>query len=303
MRPIRFEPYLIEEVVFLRVKQAEALGQKDLVRSFHEARTLLYAKADEEDLKQGFQDMAWSFFRSFGLDQYFLDLFQEFPLLLASDLNVHVKSTFHKNQERAELFVDTFSQTLIVSLRVHQLLDISRLAPFLRHELMHISDMLDLEFHYDPKPVLGGTGQIEEELVRDRFRVLWNLYVSVRLAQSGRTPYMPFDDLKGEFEKSFSHLEGDGKEKVIRDFLERKRWTQSDLIQLARNDRSNRLLGEGGLRCPLCHFTSYEGKRFWGAEHRPIMNEIQNDFPGWTSSEGLCTQCFDLYDSRVRVTT
>jgi hypothetical protein len=107
--------------------------------------------------------------------------------------------------------------------------------------------------------------------------------------------------LRGEFERSFSHIDDAEKAKIIRNFVGQKKWTQAELLQLARNERINKPLGEGGLRCPLCHFTSYEDKRVWTAEQQPIVVEIQRDFPKWNPTEGLCSQCFDLYSSRVEM--
>jgi hypothetical protein len=301
MRPIRFEPYFIEEAVFLRIKQIEALGQKESAHSFHQGRTRIYETVEKEGQPKAFQDLNATFFSDLCLDKNFQDIFQEYPLLQSSGMDVYVKSTFQKRQERSELFVDGSARTLILSLRVLQTLDLGLLAPFLRHELMHISDMVDPDFQYDPNPVMGGTGQVEEELIRDRFRVLWNLYVSARLVGRGHAPLIPFNNLRGEFERSFSHIDEVEKAKIIQNFVGQKKWTQAELLQLARNERINKPLGEGGLRCPLCHFTSYEDKRVWTAEHQPIVVEIQRDFPKWNPTEGLCSQCFDLYSSRVEM--
>ena len=336
MHPIRFEPYFIEESVFLRIKQlenavipAKAIASGDqavnfsknnvenldprlrgdddqdrsnrtMVRSFHERRTHIYETVGKEGQKQAFQTLNESFFRALGLDKSFSDHFQEFPLLQSSDIDMYVKSTFQKRQERSELFIDGSARTLILSLRVLQAIDPQLLAPFLRHELMHISDMVDPDFQYDPNPAMGGVGQVEEELIRDRFRVLWNLYVSARLVQRGHEPFIPFNNLKGEFEQSFSHIDEEAKAKVIQNFVGQKKWTQAELLQLARNERINKTLGEGGLLCPLCHFTSYEDKRVWSEDQHPLIAEIQKDFSAWGPAAGLCSQCFDLYSSRVR---
>lgn len=299
MRPIRFEPYFIEEAVFLRIKQIEALGQKESAHSFHQGRTRIYETVEKEGQPKAFQDLNATFFRDLCLDKNFQDIFQEYPLLQSSGMDVYVKSTFQKRQERSELFVDGSARTLILSLRVLQTLDLGLLAPFLRHELMHISDMVDPDFQYDPNPVMGGTGQVEEELIRDRFRVLWNLYVSARLVGRGHAPLIPFNNLKGEFERSFSHIDEVEKAKIIQNFVGQKKWTQAELLQLARNERINKPLGEGGLRCPLCHFTSYEDKRVWTDEEQLMILEIKKDFSAWSPGQGLCSQCFDLYSSRV----
>ncbi len=103
MRPIRFEPYFIEEAVFLRIKQIEALGQKESAHSFHQGRTRIYETVEKEGQPKAFQDLNATFFRDLCLDKNFQDIFQEYPLLQSSGMDVYVKSTFQKRQERSEL--------------------------------------------------------------------------------------------------------------------------------------------------------------------------------------------------------
>lgn len=295
---IRFEPYFIEEAVFLRIKQIESLGQRESVRSFHDERTRVYTAVSVQDRERAFQDFHLRCFRDLGIEKIFLDVFQEFPLLGAHDLSVQIKSTFRKEREGAELFVNESSHLLAVSLRVSQILNPPGLQRFLRHELLHISDMVDPDFQYDPRPLLGGVGQVEEELIRGRFRVLWDLYVTSRLIHRGKEPFLPLADLQVQFEKAFSNLDSGERSAILKKLIDQKR-TQADLIALAQNDRFNKTLGEGGLRCPLCHFTSYGDKRTWNHAQSPIINEIKKDFPRWNTTQGLCSQCFDLYSSRV----
>lgn len=298
---IRFEPYFVEEAVFLRIQAAEKLGQKDSVRLFHEERARLYETVSKAEQESKFRTFYLKHFHSLEIEKIFTDVIREFPLLQSSDLQVLVKSTFRKNQEAADLFVDPPVLRLVINIRVPQILNPSYVGRFLRHELLHVSDMLDPAFHYSPKPELGGVGGVENNLIRERFRLLWDLYVSSRLIQSDHEPLIPLIDLKQNFERSFAYLDDARKAEIIAEFVGQKKWTQAGLVRLARNDRVNKSLGKGGLRCPLCHFTSYENVRVWTPEQAPVIYEVRKDFPGWKSREGLCTQCYDLYESRARL--
>ena len=94
-------------------------------------------------------------------------------------------------QEGAELFVRPADdgrpsdRTATVRLRAEMLVDPPRLEPFLRRELRYVADMVDPAFAYEP--TLGQTESVaQENLLRDRYRVLWAAYVDGRLAQQGR---------------------------------------------------------------------------------------------------------------------
>lgn len=298
---IRFEPYFVEEAVFLRIQEIEKSGKKYPVRLFHEERSRLYETVSKADQESKFRTFYLKHFHSLEIEKIFTDVIREFPLLQSSDLQVLVKSTFRKNQEAADLFVEPPILRLVMSLRVPQILNPSYVGRFLRHELMHVSDMLDPAFHYSPKPELGGVGGVENNLIRERFRLLWDLYVSSRLIEGDHEPLIPLSELKQNFERSFSYLDDARKAEIIAEFVGKKKWTQAGLVRLARNDRVNKSLGKGGLRCPLCHFTSYEDTRTWTSSQNAIVDEIKSDFADWTTAQGLCTQCYDLYESRARL--
>ena len=75
---------------------------------------------------------------------------------------------------------------------------------------------------------------------------------------------------------------------------------QVDLLDWAGDPRSVKVLGEGGLRCPLCDFTSFDPVEHWGDETVAVVSEIKKDYPLWEPKQGICPQCFDLYGLRVK---
>ena len=72
------------------------------------------------------------------------------------------------------------------------------LTRYCRHELMHISDMLDPVFGYDPDTKVGQNPG-EETLILHRYRMLWSLSVDSRLTAAGKEPMLRKEDRFKEF--------------------------------------------------------------------------------------------------------
>ncbi len=90
--------------------------------------------------------------------------------------------------------------------------------------------------------------------------------------------------------------------KSIWDNLESGRTlTQEGLLQFAKDERILKNLGEGGTRCPLCHFPTHIKSDVNLSASAAIIEEIKNDFPLWNPQEGLCRQCFEMYSSKEKV--
>ena len=66
---------------------------------------------------------------------------------------------------------------------------IPALTRYCRHELMHIHDMLDPTFGYDPDTRVGQNPG-EETLILHRYRMLWNISVDSRLTVMGKEPML-----------------------------------------------------------------------------------------------------------------
>ncbi len=60
-------------------------------------------------------------------------------------------------------------------------------------------------------------------------------------------------------------------------------------------------LGEGGLRCPVCDFTSHDFIRICKDENMFSADEVKKHHPNWDPSQGLCPQCFKLYSFENKV--
>ena len=183
---------------------------------------------------------------------------------------------------------------------MRRVLDLTFLESFLRHELTRISDMLSFDFQYSPHPVFGGKNEIENNLIRERFRLLWDSYIDARARGKGFKTIKAYEEQKEEFERKFFFLAVLEREQILTKIQGCENLMQIDLLNWAGDPRSVKVLGEGGLRCPLCDFTSFNPIKHWGAETLSVVNEIKKDHPQWEPSQGICAQCFDLYGLKIK---
>ena len=305
---IRFDPALVEEAVFLELKRRRACGDRHMAAVFHAQRSSLYGAsgaADERDAR--FQQLAEGYFHEQGLAELVTKRFEELPLVAALVQTTRVQRVWSRKEERVELYIRPVpdgrasieaSTTLLLGLQAACCLNRDELVAFLRHELMHISDMLDPSFAYEPHPEFGGECETEDDLTRERFRLLWNVWVAGRMRRN-EWPLPDAERSSRGLDRAFASWEPRRRCAVLQDLGSRNRCTQRELLELAKDERLTRMLGAGGVRCPLCHFPTRDGIRVWDGELAPIAQAIHADHPDWTPTQGACVQCADLYRARV----
>jgi len=295
---INFDSTFIEEAVFLlmRAKQGDVF-----FTGFYNEKEEIYQKAtSNEEREDAFKLLYERYFCTLGLEEFFLNICKDFPQLYKPETRVVVKRVWNKKREEAELYVHPHQKTVYLGILVRRMLDLVFLESFLRHELMRISDMLSYNFQYSPHPVLGGKNEIEDNLIRERFRLLWDFYIDVRLREKKFQTVKSYDEYKEEFERKFFFLDPLERERILIKIHGCESLMQIDLLSWAGDPRSIKVLGEGGLRCPLCDFTSFTSMDLCGAETISVVNEIKKDYPHWDPQQGICSQCFDLYGLKIK---
>lgn len=221
--PVKFEQAFLEDAVFLSIKSHEDRGDSALVRSFNTQKDLLYEKkADEKAFREFYENQ----FKRLGLGAVFESVLSEHAFFHDSRMRVFVRRVFNRKHEGGELYVDGGFKTVLLNIQAGRFLDPTWLKNFLRRELLRVSDMLDPGFDYSPQAPLGGVNDAENDLIREIFSALWNRYIHSRL---------------------------DGPA-----FFESKRFTQGQLIEMAKDERASNDLKEGRLICPLCGFPSFD---------------------------------------------
>ncbi|MBI4042915.1 MAG: hypothetical protein HY391_05510 [Deltaproteobacteria bacterium] len=299
-RKIYFDPILVEEVVFLEINRAEKSGNISLSKRFFSERERLYEqKRDAERGGDSFHSFYVRYFQELGFQSIFEKAIASFNILCGIELSVIVLRVWRDQDEGAELYGDDERKTVRISIRVTRFFDRESLSGFLDQELLHISDLLDPAFCYPENSFLGeaslgGLSDMENNVIRGRFRLLWNIYVEARLQKMGKKRLMTTEERRKEFETSFSHWSREEIDRVFARLISGSSFAFEDLVELARNARLAKPIGLGGLRCPLCHFPSYQGITNWeGSRH--VVELIKRDFPSWESAEGACLQCYELY--------
>lgn len=296
--PLRYDPGLVEEAVF------RAIESHPERKKFYKERDRIYGIKHPEEREQAFQDLHGTWFSHLGLADQIEKAIREQPLLSSGVKSCLVARAPGKNEEGAELFVNPDEKigskdrrTVSIFLRPESLLDPSALLTFLRHELMHIADMLDPAFGYEPALPRAEGGPTHDRLLKERYRVLWGATIDGRMVRRGWAP----DSLRAErlleFCRTFPMF-GQKSESLFSRFFDRDRHTHGELVAFILDPRA--LTGvpgtpQLGSRCPLCCFPTYTFKPEPERLPKELVIRITRDFPSWQPSHGLCAQCADLY--------
>jgi hypothetical protein len=152
--------------------------------------------------------------------------------------------------------------------------------------------MLDPAFGYARDLGASGRTRAEQELVRSRYFVLWNLAID-RIEE----PPVSGAARRAQVDRAFAALEPGQRARLAAHFRDPSFRTHATLLAAARDPWE--FLGEPrrgpvkGQPCPLCGFPTYD----WDPE--PPAELIAADFPRWDASHGACRLCSDLYRAAV----
>ena len=299
---IAYDPKLLEEVVF-----GEARGNSSLMDEYRRAVEPLYEQSGEREA--GYARVHLDLFEKWGFGDRLGDALREFPVLEEKLEKISIFRTASKKDERADLT----GNVKAVGLRImpSRFFDPQGMSRFLRHELTHISDMLDDDFGYRNERVGRSPG--EEYSIISRYGVLWDMYIDGRLSSLGKETERGKMERLQEFSLAFpilSHAQKlSGSERI---------WggvglTHDDLLSMAREPA--KVLGADvevpqdlkgvmipGSPCPLCRFPAHD----WGdlsdrGDDDRLMELIREDFPQWEHNDGICERCLELYDLKVGV--
>ncbi|MBM4263652.1 MAG: hypothetical protein FJ145_19770 [Deltaproteobacteria bacterium] len=292
--PIHYEPKLVEEAVF----QA---GYTSAPAQLNIARDRLYEIADGEQRERAFQALYRTWFAKLGLSLTIEKALQEQPLIAESVGACFVVYAAHAKQEGAELYVKDERRTLRLALRPAALRNADALQSFLRKELFHIADMLDPAFGYEPTLPKSPDGPTYDNFITHRYRALWNITITGRIARRGWLAPTAREEALNEFIAAFPMLQENG-EKLFSRFYDSDHPRHAELTPLAFDPAAtvdgSRPHSAQATHCPLCKFPTYAfepAPQNLGAD---TQAEITADFPDWSPEKGLCNQCADLYRGR-----
>lgn len=171
----RYDPALIEQAVFMMSRRDPALENE-----LHEALDPLYALPNRRERDRRFAELYAGFFERLRLSAPLDQLLADFPEVTGCVDDCVIGPAHRARTQGAELFVDPKGRkTLLVLLLPEMLLNIEKITDALRRDLMHVMDMLDPAFAYNALDL--PCSEPHEILIRDRYGMLWSVYVEGRL--------------------------------------------------------------------------------------------------------------------------
>ncbi len=303
MQPYRidYQPQLVEEAVLLAMRGHEDEGL------FRWERDQIYERFEAEEREAAFQQVHRSWFEILKLQQPLLECFETWPILREASSRCMVMKARAPKEAGAELYRDSAhanaEQIILIQITPALLTQPSACLAFLRHELLHVVDMLDPHFAYAPDLPKSNAGPAHDQLLQNRYAVLWDIIIDGRLHQRGWLPLSVREKHFANFRRAFQGEEKSLAQKFS-DFFDRNSHTHHELLAFAQHPEQwlqpDRAMSSSPSRCGLCHFPTVE--LLAPLELRAeVRREIQTHFPDWRAAAPICRQCADLYESRVNI--
>lgn len=203
---VQCDPQLVEAAVHAAVRGAAFECE------YQSARVACYEIDDAEAREHAFVALHRDWFTRLRLSEPVLDALDERPEVSSRTARCILAPAFCARDECAELYGTASNPcaglpTVTIRLRPESFVRPDDITRLLRHELMHINDMLDPAFGYDPSPAQFLDDDGLPTLIRDRYRVLWDTYIDGRLHREGRAAGNARAQRRAEFQQVFKSVE------------------------------------------------------------------------------------------------
>jgi hypothetical protein len=288
---IEFDSHLMEKAVMLGIEGHPREPH------YRQAREALYRVVRGEKREQGFERLHRQWFQQIGLDRTVVAALQERPRLLQGTLGCRVIPAPRSKDEGADLLSRPHGFVVLLKLQPGSLPGQQHLLSFLRHEFTHLLDMLDPCFGYEADLSFPGEDPVHDNLIRNRYRVLWDTWIDGRLWRKRWACNEMKQRRLLEFRGTFPML-GEVLEARFSEWFEGTVHTHQEMLEFARQPGADSTDSSTHGRCPLCRFPTYDLQKSGISEEEELVREIGEDFPAWKPSQGVCRQCADLFRSR-----
>lgn len=300
---IEFQPQLLEDAVL------RAIIHHPEERDFWWERDRLYENNESEDREKAFQHLHEKWLQRLGLANPLRQVLALWPILTeATNRCLLIKARSKKNLGAELYFTPTASgasvrerRTIVVQLTPELLAQSETFVEFLRHEFLHIVDMLDPHFGYEPNFPKTAAGPAYDHFLQGRYSVLWDMTIDGRLQRQGWLSPAAREQHFSLFKRAFQGSEEKLSE-AFSFFFDHNSHTHRELMEFAQHPEKW-LGGERATvsfkgRCALCHFPTFQ---LINPSELPadLAGKIQEHFSGWNGAEPICQQCVDLYEARV----
>jgi hypothetical protein len=284
---VAYDAGLVEEAVLLHEPGLPVPERQ----AFRRERDRVYEVRDPEEREARFEELHGRWFMQLGLDRPLHETLSEQKVVLERTEGCRVLRASARADEMADVWTDVGGHTprrVVVRLRPASFLDADRLRALLRHEFFHVTDMLDPGFAYQPELPPSDWGPAHDNLLRDRYRAVWDATIDGRLFHLGRLDKRGRELRAREFAQAFPGL-GAEAEARFSAWFDEARPTHAGIVAFVLDPSGARSL------CPICRLPASaldpDPDRL-GAEAR---EELRSDHPEWDPSKGICAQCANLY--------
>lgn len=231
-----YHPDFVEQAVFL-ASRLDAERECGL----HAVVDRLYAIADAETKDRAFREAYAERFTQWRLGAALAGAIDEWKAPAGRVSRCVVIPASRKSNQNVDLLVKPITvsetqHTLLLQLRPQSLFEPTALRSWLHRELQHVSDMLDEDFGYEPRDLDGAAW--ERNVQRDRYSVLWRIYVAGRLMREGRCDDRELATLRTAFRRAFTHHGVAPSGEAFDCLLDRERLTHAQLLEWAKRPES-----------------------------------------------------------------
>jgi len=304
LAPVEFEPRLVETVVRVvldRGAKGVAPAALTRLRLSHRRRLDdIYAEPPGEAREGAFRDHYRKLFGFLGFDRRVEELLAVFPRLRRELREVLVRSAAPPEGEGAELWESRRQRGqgvpayLVVSLAPRRFTRPSELTGLMLPRLQRAADLLDPDFGAGaagtPASQRAHGAPDASQAVRDTYQKLWDLSARARLVASGE---LEDAGLASEV-AAMAAVDGRDADGLLELLGSADRVSGPRLLALAEELAAAAVdEAEPGERCPLCSFPTL----VWASAEAvsDLRRVIQEEYPGWQSSDGCCEHCADRY--------
>jgi len=307
---LRYDEDFVEAAAFLCASGRRACIPSMQITRFQREREKPYAILDPDERNAAFFRVHLEWFREWGLEKLLTCVLEELPGLRESLDSLAFRKARRKSEEGAELYVQTSKpgatpvvqeRNAVVALRVERLSRDEDVLPFLRHEFMHVNDMVSPAFGYSPQLQLTGQNSAQQRLTRDRYRLLWDITIDGRLTRAMRTTTGSFEHYRASFDRAFSFWSESRREEVFVSLWNDPKPQHGELLAIASDPRAVQHEHQPlpGAPCPLCGFATF----LWATTSQleeETGRAIAREFPAWSPEQGACSRCVEVYEVNQR---
>ena len=307
---ISYAPDLLEEVINMEIKRREEEGDLKLAKEYHSLREPQYElPLDEDEREEAFEEVDKKFFAKLSLDTGIKEVLEEFSMINEDVGLMEIMQAYSRDEENSNIsnkHIETGQKAAIIRLRAQCFFDSASQKQVIRHECMHLKDILDDTFGYNRKRF--SNNPTEETFIRDRYRAIWDIYIESRLAKEGKESVLGKDDSFKEFDAIYSKIPEAHRKAIFERLWERERMTHTEIVELAKDPYKLLQMVEAGQEgkiknivlpgssCPLCKFPTYKPVQDISSA---VKDAIKEDFPNWEDGWWACERCVDLYSLKT----